>query len=48
MGVRQAMALIGNARQAMSEGISGPVEIRPTEPVATALLHPFHPVSSLQ
>ena len=37
MGVCQAMALIGDARQAMSEGISGPVEIRLTEPVATAV-----------
>ena len=26
VGVRQAMALIGNARQATSEGKSGPVE----------------------
>jgi len=48
VGVRQAMALIGDTRQAMSEGISGLVEIRLTEPVATALLHPLHPLSSLQ
>ena len=38
MGVRQAMALIGNARQAMSEGKSGPVETGLTGPVATALM----------
>ena len=35
MGVRQAMALIGNARQATSEGKSGPVETGLTGPVAT-------------
>ena len=37
VGVRQAMALIGNARQAMSEGKSGPVETGLTGPAATAL-----------
>ena len=31
------MVLIGNARQAMSEGKSGPVETRLTGPAATAL-----------
>ena len=36
MGVRQAMALIGNARQATSEGKSGPVETGLTGPAATA------------
>ena len=36
MGVRQAMVLIGNARQAMSEG-NGPVETGLTGPAATAL-----------
>ena len=37
VGVRQAMALIGNARQATSEGKSGPVETGLTRPAATAL-----------
>ena len=37
VGVRQAMALIGNARQATSEGKSGPVEIGLTGLAATAL-----------
>ena len=37
MGFRQAMALIGNARQATSEGKSGPVETGLTGPAATAL-----------
>ena len=37
MGVRQAMALIGNARQATSEEKSGPVETGLTGPAATAL-----------
>ena len=38
MGVHQAMALISNARQAMSEGKSGPVEIGLTGLAATALI----------
>ena len=38
VGVRQAMALIGNARQATSEGKSGPVETGLTGPAATALI----------
>ena len=37
MGVHQAMALIGDAKQAMSEGKSGLVETRLSRPVATAL-----------
>ena len=37
VGVRRAMVLIGNARQASSEGNSGPVETRLTGPAATAL-----------
>ena len=37
LGVGQAMALIGNIRQAMSEGKSGPVETGLTGPAATAL-----------
>ena len=37
MGICRAMALIGNTRQAMSEGKSGPVETGLTGPVATAL-----------
>ena len=37
MGVCRAMALIGNARQAMSEGKSGLVEAGLTGPAATAL-----------
>ena len=37
MGVCQALALFGDAKQAMGEGISGPVETRLTGPVATAL-----------
>ena len=40
VGVRQAIALIGNARQATSEGKSGPVETGLTGPAATALHHP--------
>ena len=39
MGVRLAMALIDDARQATSEGKSGPVETRLTGPAATALNH---------
>ena len=38
MGVRGVMVLIGDTKQAMSEGKSGPVEIGLTWPVATALL----------
>ena len=37
MGVRRAMALISNAKQATSEGKSGPVETGLTRPAATAL-----------
>ena len=37
MGVHQAMVLIGNARQATSEGRSVPVETGLTGPAATAL-----------
>ena len=37
VGVRQAMALIGNAGQATSEGKSAPVETGLTGPAATAL-----------
>ena len=37
MGVRRAKALIGNARQATSEGKSGPVETGLTGSAATAL-----------
>ena len=37
VGVRQAMSLIGNARQATSEGKSGLVETRLTGPAVTAL-----------
>ena len=37
MGVHQAMALTGDAKQAMSEGKSGLVETSLTRPVATAL-----------
>ena len=37
MGVRQEMALIGDANQAMGEGKSGLVETRQTELAATAL-----------
>ena len=37
MGVRWAMVLIGNAKQATSEGKSGPVETGLTELVATTL-----------
>ena len=36
VGVRQAMALVGDAMQATSEGKSGPVETRLTGPAATA------------
>ena len=38
MSVRQPLALIGDARQATSEGKSGPVETGLTGAVATALL----------
>ena len=38
VGVRQAMALIGDARQATRERKTGPVETRLTGPAATALL----------
>ena len=37
VGVRRAMAIIGGARQASSEGKSGPVETGLTGPAATAL-----------
>ena len=37
MGVCRALALFGDAKQAMGEGISGPVETGLTGPVATAL-----------
>ena len=37
MGVCQASALFGDAKQAMGEGKSGPVETGLTGPVATAL-----------
>ena len=37
MGVRQAMAQIGNTRQATSEGKNGSVETGLTGPAATAL-----------
>ena len=43
MGVRQAMALIGNARQATSEGKSGPVETGLTGPATTALFWYINP-----
>ena len=39
MGVHRAIALLGDAKQAMSEGKSGPVETGLTGPVATALLY---------
>ena len=35
VGVRRAMALIGNAKQATSEGKSGPVETGLTGPATT-------------
>ena len=38
MGVHQAMALIGNAKQATGEGKSGPVETGLNRLVATAML----------
>ena len=38
MGVRRAMALIGDARRATGEGKSDPVETGLTGPAATALL----------
>ena len=38
IGFCQALALFGNAMQAMGEGKSGPVEIGLTGPVATALI----------
>jgi len=38
VSVRRPLALIGDTRQATSEGKSGPVETRLTGPVATALL----------
>ena len=37
VGVHQAMALIGNARQATGDGKSGPVETGLIGPAATAL-----------
>ena len=37
VGVRRAMALIGDAKQATGEGKSGPVETGLTGPAATAL-----------
>ena len=37
VGVRRAMVLIGDARQATSEGKSGPVETGLTGPAGTAL-----------
>ena len=37
IGVRRALALFGDAKQAMGEGKSGPVETGLTGPVATAL-----------
>ena len=37
MGVHRATALIGDTKQATSEGKSGPVEIRLIRPAATAL-----------
>ena len=36
-GIRPALALFGDAKQAMGEEKSGPVETRLTGPVATAL-----------
>ena len=38
MGVRRALALFGDAKQATGEGKSGPVETGLTGPVATALV----------
>ena len=38
MGVRRALALFGDAKQAMGEGKSGPVETGLTGLVATGLL----------
>ena len=43
MGVHQAMALIGYAKQATSEGKSGQVETGLTGPAATALLSAQNP-----
>ena len=37
MGIRRAMALIGDTKQATGEGKSGLVEIGLTRPAATAL-----------
>ena len=42
VGVRRAMALIGNAKQATSEGKSGPVETGLTGPAATAMTCALH------
>ena len=39
MGVCRALALFGDAKQAMGEGKSGPVETGLTGPVATALFY---------
>ena len=39
MGVCKEIAAIGNAKQAISEGKSGPVKIRLTGPVAMALYY---------
>ena len=39
MAVRPALALFGDAKQAMGEGKSGPVETGLTGRVATALVH---------
>ena len=47
VGIRQAMALIGNARQAMSGGKSGPVETGLTGPVATALISSIQALTPL-
>ena len=38
VGVRQAIALIGDTRQAMSEGKSGLIETRLTRALAAALI----------
>ena len=40
-GVHQALALFGDAKQAMGEGKSGPVETGLNGPVATALTQYF-------
>ena len=39
MGVRRAMSLSGDAKQATSEGKGGPVETGLTGPAATALMY---------